>query len=196
MKCLALDIAMHRTGWAIGSPQGNRIERGVYETNDWSKLNADRELRRWREWLDCMCTDLSITHMAIETVFVDNRRGGRNFNFSGTQAQMMLSGCALEYSYKKIRTLEIDINHWRMRFLGLNRKPKDIETKNDYWKNLAQKVCARNHFIFVDHHDEAEAIGILDYALSELSPEYRARTTGANNRTQQDADLRRGAHES
>ena len=153
---LSLDIAMGKTGWAVGSPSSNRFRWGIYETNNWCKATADRELRRFKEWVAHMHVVHNITHVAIEEIFVN--ANPKAFNFSGTQAQMQLQAIVLEYSFEKIKTFEVSIAHWRQRFLGLSRKPKDVEQKTDFWKHLAVKVCAQKHNIFVEHFDEAEAL--------------------------------------
>jgi hypothetical protein len=78
-----------------------------------------------------------------------------------------------------------------MRFLGINRRPKDSKSDENYWKWLALKVAAQRNW-FCTVHDEAEALGILDYALHTLSPAYRLRTDHNQARRHSEIDLKRG----
>lgn len=193
---LALDIAKNRTGWARGSAAPGSIPRwGVFETVNWDG-NEGPNLKRWRELL---CGELldGCTHLAMENIFVDVRgAAAKAFNFSGTQAQMMLAGVAILIAEERgIPQLSVDCDHWRMRFLGLNRRPKDSAKDSDYWKRLALKVAAQQHNWFCHHHDEAEALGILHYALGEIDRGYKDRTNGAFHRNQLDITMGRGLHE-
>lgn len=182
---------MRRSGWAIGSPQSNRPTWGVFETENWSG-NEGRELHRLRQWLASTHIEHDLTHIVLEQVFVN--ANPKAFQFNGTQGQLMQSGVIVEFAEAMgIKALEVNIDDWRKRFLGINRRPKTVDGKKDkFWKDLAMRVCAQNHNIFVEFHDSAEALGILDFTLSELSREYRSRTIGVTNRTQHDADLKRG----
>lgn len=191
---LALDIAMKRTGWAVGGVDWPRPFWGVFETVKWCKENCDRELHLWRSWLDDMWEEHHFTHVAVEEVFVNTLGGGKAFNFSGTQAQMMLSGVLFQWCHEHgIETFEAGIDGWRARFLGLNRKPKDFRKDDKYWKTLALKIAAQRNW-FCQHHDEAEALGILDFSLAALSKPYRLRTEKYLAKQHQDIDFKMGAH--
>ncbi len=193
MTCvLALDIAMHRTGWALGGPDWPRPQWGTFETVNWGKGTEGKNLSNFRKFLDEKGT--ALTALVIEQVFVDNRNGGMNFQWNGTQAQLMLSGVALQWADDRgIAVNEINIDDWRMRFLGLNRKPKDFKSDSKYWKNLALRRAAERNW-FCTHHDEAEALGILDYALFALDKGYRLKTNALHSRAQLDIDHKRGIH--
>lgn len=170
IRVLALDIAQHRTGWAFGAPGGPYVS-GVYETNNWSKITVDRELDRWRRWLAAMHRDYGFAAMAIEEVFVDVKDPSR-FQFSGTQAQMMLSAIVYQWCYEhRIVSFEARISHWRSHFLGFNRRPAGTDAS--FWKTSAIEEVRRRGWPEVKHHDEAEALGILDYALAELTPRFQ-----------------------
>lgn len=189
---LALDIAMKRTGWAVGGDDWERPRWGVFETQRWSKETCDRELTAWRKWIEEMHAEHRFSVLSVEEVFVN--ANGKSFNFSGTQAQMMLSGVAFQWCFERgVATFEAGIDGWRDRFLGLNRKPKDFKRDDEYWKRLALKVAAQRNW-FCEHHDEAEALGILDFSLAALSKPYRRRTAQYLTRQHLDIDLKRGAH--
>lgn len=189
---LAIDLAMRRTGWAVGGADWKRPSWGVYETTDWCKANCDRELHLWRGWLEAMHAQHGFDTVSVEEVFVN--ADGKSFNFSGTQFQMMASGVLFQWCHERgVGTFEASIDDWRKRFLGLNRKPKDFKKDDSYWKNLALKVAAQRNW-FCQHHDEAEALGILDYTLACLSPAYRQRTLRAPAKQEHDIDIKAGAH--
>jgi hypothetical protein len=194
---LALDIAMHRTGWAIGTPvAGTHPAKGVFETENWPD-HEGKNLHAFKTFLNAMRELYPITHLVLEEVFVDVRGfGAKNFQFNGTQAQLMLSATALEWAYANgIEDFQANIDNWRMRFLGLNRKPKESKKDDAYWKNLALRVAAQEHNWFCEFHDEAEALGIMHYALGELDKDYKRRTNRLHNKQQVDQMLGRGLHE-
>lgn len=190
---LALDIAMHRTGWALGGDDWEKPRWGTFETERWAD-NEGKNLNRFREWLDSVGNTFALTHVVLEEVFVNVGREGVAFQFNGTQAQMMLSGVALEWAYsRKLGAAQVGIDDWRKRFLGLNRKPKDFRSDKNYWKTLALKVAAQRNW-YCEHHDEAEALGILDYALSCLSKPYARRTLRNPAKQERDIDRKTGVH--
>lgn len=192
MLCvLAIDCAMNTSGWAVGNATAARPAWGVYNTERWCKQNSGRELARWREWLDGMLAEHQFNAIAIEQVFVDVS-SAQAFNFSGTQAQMMLSGILFEWAFQHaIPVHEVSIDDWRAHFLGFNRRPRDSGKKGDFWKALAMKVAAQRNW-FVEFHDSAEALGILDYTLSTLDQGYRHRTAAIRGRQELDRTLGRG----
>lgn len=188
---LALDLAKNRSGWALGGPTWNRPHFGVFETANWDK-RPGYNLVNFRKFLDAR-TSFPISHVVIEQVFVDVRgAGSKAFNFGGTQFQMMASGVVLEWAESRgIKQLEANVGDWRARFLGHNRRPKDAAKEDLYWKNLAIKRCAELGW-WVEHHDTAEALGILDFSLAALDPAYRRNTDARHARIQQDRDYKKG----
>lgn len=189
---LALDLAMRRTGWAVGGVDDARPRWGVYETHNWCKETCDRELTAWRKWIEAQHATHRFDTVAVEEVFVN--ANGKSFNFKGTQFQMMASGVLFQWCHERgVETFEAGIDGWRERFLGLNRKPKDFHKDDDYWKKLALKVAAQRNW-FCEHHDEAEALGILDFSLAALSKPYRRRTDKYRAKQHQDIDHKMGAH--
>ena len=190
IKVLALDIAMHRTGWAVGSADGSPPSWGVFETENW-KDNEGENLAAFRNQV--LRKHTFLTHIVIEEVFVDVRNASR-FQYNGTHAQMQLQAMALLYCHDEMITpLTANISDWRMRFLGMNRKPKDFKGDANYWKTLALKAAADRNW-YCEHHDSAEALGIMDFALANLDKEYKLRTNPILNRKQADITFKRGAH--
>lgn len=192
-RVLALDVAMNRTGWAFGlSAPDTRPTHGVFETQNWEG-NEGKNLHRLRRWLDEKFK--TATHIAMEQIFVDVRGAdSKAFNFGGTEGQMMQAGVVAEWAESMgMPVFWINCDDWRRRFLGLNRKPKEHRSEKLYWKNLALKVAAQRGW-FCEFHDEAEALGILDYTLAQLDLGYRDRTNVHLNKQHVDQIQGRGLH--
>lgn len=64
---------------------------------------------------------------------------------------------------------QADVSVWRSRFLGTTRGSTET------LKDMALKMCALRGWL-IDNHHVAEACGIWDYGLCELSPKYRHRS--------------------
>lgn len=191
---LALDVAKNITGWAMGGPDWDKPVYGVFETANWDGRQG-YNLVNFRKFLDARANSFQITHLVLEQVFVDVRGAySKAFDFSGTQAQMFLCGVAVEWAESRgIKQMGANIADWRARFLGMSRRPKDAGKDAMFWKNLALRRAAELN-LWCQHHDEAEAIGILDFALAALDPAYRRRTDPRYRRAQNDIDLKRGIH--
>jgi hypothetical protein len=193
IRVLALDIAQNRTGWArAGSDAASRPRWGVFETINWANKQGGN-LVRFKDFLHEFDGD-GITHVVCEDIFVDVRNGGKQFQFNGTEGQMMLCGAVLEWAERQsIPQFKINIGDWRQRFLGIKVRPKDAKGDDMYWKNLALKVAAQRGW-FCEFHDSAEALGMADYALAQLDLAYRDRTNVHLNRQHVDQIQGRGLH--
>jgi hypothetical protein len=191
---IALDIAKNTTGWALGGPDWDRPQYGVFQTSNWDKRQGVN-LHAFRGFLEAKTEAHTITHLVVERIFVDVRGAtSKAFNFSGTESQLMLAGVALEWAEGcGIHQARADVSDWRMRFLGMNHRPKDNIKDAMFWKNLAMRRCAELGW-WVDGHDAAEALGILDFALAALDKDYRLRTNPRHARAQRDIDLKKGLH--
>lgn len=219
MTCvLALDIAMNRSGFAEGGPEWNRPRWGVFETAGWRDGGEAVNLVRWGDFLDERMEANRFTHMVIEHIFVDTRipklkalvallfkkkmREALSlarslaekpaFDFAATQAQMMLSGVAVERAARRgIKVFSVTTDEWRERFLGMNRRPEEAKGDDKFWKTLALRRAAELGW-YCEFHDQAEALGILDCALAALDKPYRLRTNPRQARAQADIDNKRG----
>ena len=167
---LALDVALRRTGWAVGSPGMNRPYWGVYETaGDWSGREGAR-LHDWRRFLERQIEEHRITCIAMELPFID----ARAFNFDGTTAVLQMQGMALEIAHaRRIRATGVAIASWRSHWIGQGVAPKHLEQKErkPWLKEQAMRRAADRGW-YTEHHDEAEALGIMDYALACLDADY------------------------
>lgn len=190
IKVLALDIALNRTGWAVGTADGAPPSWGVFETVNWDG-NEGQNLADFEQLLRSFG---GLTHLVYEHIFVNVKNGGKQFQFNGTDGQISLKAIALLHCHhQKIAIRKVAIDDWRKRFLGLNRRPKDAPRDEGYWKRLALHAAARRNW-FCEHHDSAEALGIMDYSLAALSKDYKLRTNPIHGRQLADQMFRRGAH--
>lgn len=197
---LALDLAMHRTGWALGGTDWKRPQWGVFETEHFGK-HTGRELLRFERLMTDIIEANPLTHIVYEKVIVDVRRPHKvdprkpAFSYEGNEAMMMLSGAACMTAERHNIAIErILVDDWRRRFLGINRAPKDRggkTTATDWFKDKAIKAAVARGW-YVTHHDEAEALGILDYTLFCLDRGYAHRTDPQTRRLELEHDFKRG----
>ncbi|MFT3987203.1 hypothetical protein [Aestuariivirga sp.] len=187
LTVLALDIAKNRSGWAVGAPSWRRPLWGSHELPVKWDGNEGRCLHAWRRFLCDTMDRHAITYLAVEALFVDMK----DFNFNGTVPIAQLHGIAIELAEeRRIRVGDAAIASWRKHFVGTGIPPKFIERKDrtDWWKRTAIKACVDRNW-FVEYHDEAEALGIMDYTLSCFDEDYRHRNVRFTNRAAQRISL-------
>ena len=191
---LALDIALRRTGWAVGWLGMQRPFWGVHETvGDWDGREGEH-LHAWRRFLEARFDEHAVTCIAMELPFID----GKAFNFSGTQAVLQMQGIALELAHARgIKAFGVAIASWRSHWIGRGIAPKHLEQKErtPWLKDQAMKRAADRGWLAL-HHDEAEALGIMDYALACLDRDYDHKVGPAVRRTELRAEVARFRGES
>lgn len=191
---LALDIALRRTGWAVGSTDMTRPFWGVHEmVGDWAGQEGLR-LNAWRQFLEARIDDHSVTCIAMELPFID----GKAFNFNGTVAVLQMQGIALQLAHARgIRAAGVAIPSWRAHWLGQAIAPKHLAQKErtPWLKEQAMRRAADRGW-YVQHHDEAEALGIMDFALACLDADYDHKVGPAVRRTELRAEVARFRGES
>lgn len=167
---LALDIAKNRTGWAVGAPRMRRPYWGVHEiAGDWDRHEGKR-LHEWRTALTQLVERHGVTYISVEAPFID----WKAFDYNGTVPILQMHGIVLELAEaRRIETGSAPIASWRSHFLGTCKAPKGFEGKQrtNALKDLAMKRCADRGW-YTQFHDEAEALGILDFTLSCKDPDY------------------------
>ncbi len=171
---LALDIAKWRTGWAIGSPGMNRPYWGVYaNAQPWEK-NEGKRLAAWNEFLEAKIREHRVTYIAMERLIVDMR----DFSYDGTVPMAQMHGQALFAAEQAgIKSGGVSIQSWRAHFLGTAQAPKFLakgDGRTTWLKDAAMKKCAERGWL-AQYHDEAEALGIMDFALACLDKDYDQR---------------------
>jgi hypothetical protein len=167
---LALDISKNRTGWAIGSPGMERPFWGVHQlAGDWDRHEGQR-LHEWRKFLQRKIDEHGVTYIAMERPFIDVNA----FDYNGTVPILQMFGIVIELAHAlRIRSGAVAIQSWRSHFLGLTAAPKHLASKErtPWLKDMAMKRAAERGWL-PQFHDEAEALGIMDFALSCLDADY------------------------
>lgn len=170
---MALDIAKHRTGWAVGAPVWPRPHWGVHELDGAWDGREGLCLKAWRSFLINQIARHGVTYMTVEQFMIDMR----DFNFNGTVPIAQMHGIVLELCEERsIKVGRASIASWRKRFLGTAVAPAGMPSKlrTDWWKKQAVTACTDRNW-YVTHHDEAEAIGILDFTMAALDEDYAHR---------------------
>jgi hypothetical protein len=185
----ALDIAKHRTGFAIGSPSKGMIEKGVYELAGKWERNEGPCLKRWRDFLREKFEEHSVSYLALERLLIDMR----DFTYDGTVPMAQMHGAALLLAEDMgIRQGAVAISSWRSHFLGTAQAPKHLgkSQRTNWLKDEAvKKALARDWYCV--YHDEAEALGIMDFALFCLDNDYAHAIGPHIRRAEQRADVAR-----
>lgn len=187
LTVLALDIAKHRTGWAVGSPDMERPYWGTYElAGDWEKHEGLR-LHQWRTFLESKIAAHHVTYVAMERPFIDMR----DFDYNGTVPIIQMWGIVLELAQSlKLRHGAVPIGSWRAHFLGTAKAPAGLAKaqRTTALKDMAVKQ-ALNRGWLCQFHDEAEALGIMDFALACLDPDYEHKTGPQVRRAELKAEI-------
>lgn len=167
---LACDVAKNRTGWAVGSHGMARPFWGVFDLQGEWEGHQGARLTEWREFIHHRVLHHAVTHIAIEKPFVDFRA----FSFGGTESTLMKIGVAAQLGYSMgVKVALVTIQQWRAHFLGSAVAPKHLAEKQrtPWLKDMAMKRAAERGWL-AQFHDEADALGIMDYALAALDPDY------------------------
>lgn len=187
LRVLALDIAKHRTGWAVGSPDMNRPYWGVWQMPmPWDRYEAER-LDQFYRFLTEKIDEHHVTYVAMERLLIDMA----DFNYNGTVPMAQMHGTALLAArHKGCRQGAVAISSWRSHYLGSTAAPKHLgkSQRTNWLKDEAmKKSIARGWYCTV--HDEAEALGIMDYALYCLDDNYAHKIGPFVRRAELKADI-------
>lgn len=170
---LALDISKRRTGWAIGSPLMNRPYWGVYATLDWEKKQGLR-LHEWKNFLAGKMEEHRVSYVAMEALIIPPKE----FNHDSHIPMAQMHGIVLELAQSRgLKTGAVPIQSWRSHFLGTGHAPKAMakgSARTDWLKDAAVKRSMERGW-YPQFHDEAEALGIMDFALACLDKDYDQR---------------------
>lgn len=184
---LALDIAKNRSGFAVGGSDWRRPFWGVFEIGgNWDR-NEGKRLHEWRRFLERKIAEHAVTYIAMERPFIDLKA----FNYNGTCPILQMHGIVLELAEAKgLRAGVVSIQSWRSHFLGSASAPKHLAStdRTPWLKDAAMKQCAQRGWL-PQYHDEAEALGILDFALACLSEDYDHKVGPAVRRAELKAEV-------
>ncbi len=200
MIALALDHAPNNTGWAIGSPKAGRIASGVFHLKSWGDNEPER-VDALYEWLCGLIQKHEVTHVFYElwTQQSPDRRNGRKtaaFDLNTRMNQGAVVGVIWLASRKAagrpLPCSAVPISSWRSRFLGTTKATPGLAGVygEDSLKDKALRVCAKRGWL-VEDHNEAEALGILDYSLCSLDRHYAGATDGIFRRAELTEDTAR-----
>lgn len=179
MKVLALDQSW-TCGWAIGSTDGSRptwgvlkLPRGTDETPAFLALHA---------FVTATIGEQGVGAVFFEATFLAGHSNMQTeFGKIGLAAVIMLAA-----GQQKVKAQQIPIQSWRSQFLGRSKPPPGLieqHVRTSWFKDAAIKSCALRGWL-VDDHNAAEALGILNYGLCTVSPEYAARDAPIFRRAQ------------
>lgn len=175
MRILALDLSKASAGWACWSPKDQHVASGywVLGTAMTSRGMTFRHLYQ----------ELNALHSLgkIDAVFYERPLDlGPQSGMKRADVAFTLTGLAMHCeSWAEAARCRIirDVNQasWRAHFLKDLPRPRKGEKISEKLKALAVRRCNELGFA-VERHDQAEAIGILDYACMalDITPYWRA----------------------
>jgi len=163
MRILALDQATV-TGWAVGEPSRRLIASGSFP----AKMGLYHMVGFWTEKLRTLFEEHEPEFLAIEQPFI----GPMNSDI--TEKLYALYALAhLVAGEHTVGVMPCNIGKWRKHFYsGPTPRPPKGTPSAAWYKQMALDECRRRGWE-VGGHDEAEACGILDFAMGTLCPETR-----------------------
>lgn len=167
---IALDLSKRSTGWAIWQPGWDAPRYGAAQLG--SEFTSDGQTY---VKLHQILSDLRMTICKFDVIYFEEplnpnvMQGSTNIDtlrvLSGLAAHTMSYGYAM-----RCRTKPVNIATWRKFFVG--KMPRGTKSKD--WKDYADERC-RQYGWKPTKSDEADALGILDYAceLEGIMPPWR-----------------------
>lgn len=172
---MGIDPSQVATGWAVGNTTvRTRPTSGVFRQRSWTKGSSGELSATWEDWLYHMVDQYSVQAIFCEaSILPPNAKGGRD-SMMVRYAQFNMVGIVDRLVHrKKLQGGIIDISDWRMRFNGATRRPKHMTmSQGTAWhKKNALAACAKRGW-FITDHNEAEALGVLDYGMAAVDRAY------------------------
>lgn len=172
---MALDQSLRATGWAIGAPCCRKPVWGLFELPSWHEREGERQAA-FEDWLRHMIKSHAITHVYFEApVGYDKWQK----SFDTTMNQGAQNGAIDTISFRcGVDAFKTDVNAMRARFIGHTKPPPGLVLNGsgrEWLKQKAIEECASRGWFTYDHN-EAEALGHLDYALSMLSKRHASQS--------------------
>lgn len=173
-KILSLDLSKRSTGWAIWQEGWDMPRYGSVQLG--SEYTCDG---RTYVKLHQVLSDLRMTVSKFEAIYFEEPINPAQLTgHTNIDTLRVLSGLAahtLSFSYAlSIRAQAVNITSWRRFFVG--KMPRGTKTKE--WKDYAIERCHQYGWK-PRTNDEADALGILDYAcdLQGVTPPWRVDET-------------------
>lgn len=153
---LTLDLATN-FGWARCAVTGSP-ESGAVKLPDTGR-DIGRFLAVYERWLVKMLREYGIDFVAYEQPILPHIK-----NLHTLRKLYSLAGVTeLVCKKERVRVVEVPISTWRMHFIG---KCRNFATKTEA-KEMAIAACLERDWNPATH-DEAEALGILDYVFAKM----------------------------
>lgn len=168
---LALDLSKRSTGWALWSPEMSKPVSGTWSLGS-ELTSAGRSFLRLHQ---CM-NDLYQIHPFEIVIYEEPLNLGPGAGVTNKDTIFALMGLAAHVdSYceakgvRKVRS--VNQSSWRRHFIGSMKRG----TKTKQLKEYAMERCAQLGMT-PQKHDEAEAIGVLDYMceMERIMPPWRS----------------------
>lgn len=166
---VGLDLSFSSCGYAIWSTGDLAAAYGHWELSPSLKTAAKGCVRLHKHLSALAAQHGGIDIIALEASIPAHKKRGMT-NAKTTWAQAGLEFHALSFAEAVgARWHRINIGAWRSAFLGQMPAQSNLD-----WKTMAQ-VRAREFGMSTAVHDEAEAIGVLDYQIGQegITPPWR-----------------------
>ncbi len=177
MRLLAFDPSQTRTGWALFG-EGGPVDYGHFDYPSW----GDREpvfIDRFHRDVTELVQKAKATVMVYEGTFIPRGKSRRPIDtFAGRFAQLSLVTIIMLVAEQNgLPVSQVGISDWRKRFIGTSRSPTELTgSKSTKWfKDKAIETCNKRGWSTVEP-DEAEALGIGDYAMCCKMQSYKEMT--------------------
>ena len=187
MKILSLDLAKSRTGWAAWQPGWSAPRHGSVVLGSEFATDGGVFLRLQRE-LDTLHRGIGFDVIYYEQAILPANLNG-NTNLRALSLAAGLAAHVESFAEaRRCRSFAINVSAWRKDFVGpdlvkdaqsdarAKRKLTGKGSARDKLKALTMARCRQLGFA-PRHYDEADAIGILDFALDfheHVTPPWRA----------------------
>lgn len=170
-RYLALDQSLTHTGWAIASPDVKRVRWGTYTAPAIVSPAGKEEIQVVMHGIQTFLTGQfkdGVTHVFIETVYFDAKRDNLAMYAKLTTVRNFIHYlCSLEEQCQRCE--EIAPKTWRKHFIGVTNSSE--LPPGETLKSRAMDVCSRIGWSVSNEH-QAEACGILTYALCRDYPDF------------------------
>lgn len=171
MSAIALDLSLRSAGWAHWVPGEQVASFGHWELADSTKTVAKGYVRLhkhlYRLWQEFGPFDVLVFEQAIPAHAMKGKTNAATVKaLSGIEAHAMSFAEAVG-----VRWHSVPVGSWRRHFLGSLPATSRVDKKT-----LAQ-IMAKELGMRTAVHDEAEAIGLLDYQLhvEGITPPWRVK---------------------
>ena len=169
MTILSLDLSKRSTGWAWWTPESAAPRMGHWQLG--SELTSDgRTCIKLHQMLADLHKVCPFERLYFEKPLTQMERGGNSSAANDIQIKLVAHAESFAEAYGLRTVLGVNLASWRKHFVG--SMPRG--TKRKQWKDFCIERC-RQYGWAPRNDDEADAAGLLDYAieLNGLTPPWR-----------------------